>query len=230
MLLPLALLALAQQPSTTPAAPRHPLITEVLYAVAPGAAGDANKDGTRDVNGDEFIELVNPHDTPIQLAGYVLADRELSKGEKKFTSMRFKFPAVELKPGQVLVVFNGHEQKWTGPVGTAAAAPSGGNELFGSALVFTMEITSAKQGLANKGDCVQLIAPDGAVVSCITRGDGTAPAGAAKVEQAPLVTRGSIERVSKDGPLLAADSMTPGVWKANEKPAGERPKPEGGAK
>lgn len=52
----------------------HPLITEVLFNVPSGARGDANGDGTRDAVGDEFVELINPHDKPIQLQGYVLTD------------------------------------------------------------------------------------------------------------------------------------------------------------
>ncbi|MBX3377978.1 MAG: lamin tail domain-containing protein [Phycisphaeraceae bacterium] len=192
---------------------RHPLITEILYAVAPGAAGDANGDGVRDVNGDEFIELVNVHDAPIQLGGYVLADRALEKDGKAYTSLRFRFPAVELKPGQVAVVFNGHGAKWTGPVGTAKAAPEGGNGKFGGALVFTMGVDSSRVGLANKGDCVQLIAPDGAVVHCVWWGDAEAVAGAKRKEEAPLVSRGSVERETAEGPLLGQDSFTPGVWK-----------------
>jgi hypothetical protein len=207
------------------AAGRHPLVTEVLYAVAPGAAGDANGDGVRDVNGDEFIELVNVHDAPIQLGGYVLADRALEKDGKAYTSLRFRFPAVELKPGQVAVVFNGHGAKWTGPVGTGKAAPEGGNEKFGGALVFTMGVDSSRVGLANKGDCVQLIAPDGAVVHCVWWGDAEAVAGAKRKEEAPLVSRGSVERETAEGPLLGQDSFTPGVWKGKAgSKEGEEPK------
>src|SRR5205823_6103778 len=54
----------------------HPLISEVLYAVPSGERGDANADGKRDAVGDEFIELVNPHDRPIQLKGYTLMDAD----------------------------------------------------------------------------------------------------------------------------------------------------------
>src|SRR6185436_1093444 len=44
----------------------------VLYAVP--KEGDADQDGTRSATGDEFIELVNPHDKPINLKGYSLSD------------------------------------------------------------------------------------------------------------------------------------------------------------
>ena len=39
----------------------HPLITEIFFSV-PGSGGDANGDGQRSPAGDEFIELMNPHD------------------------------------------------------------------------------------------------------------------------------------------------------------------------
>jgi hypothetical protein len=189
-----------------------PLITEILYAV-PSKDGDANKDGTRDVNGDEFIELVNPHDKPIQLGGYILADRDLKKGDHSFTSMHFKFPVMELKPGEVVVVFNGHKQKWTGPVGDAAKAPAKGNEHFAGARVLTMGITSDKQGLANKGDWVQLIAPDGKVVERIYWGDAK-PEGTGDSEEAPLVSGKSIERRTKTAAFepCSTGTFSPGTW------------------
>ncbi|MFA6045777.1 MAG: hypothetical protein WC718_12405 [Phycisphaerales bacterium] len=69
----------AASPAATPATGHavpfpHPLITEVLFNVPTGAKGDANGDGTRDAVGDEFVELINPHDKPIDLKGYVLTD------------------------------------------------------------------------------------------------------------------------------------------------------------
>src|SRR5438309_1433133 len=66
----------AAQPSATPVPYPHPLISEVLYSVPSGQRGDANADGERDAVGDEFIELVNPHDKPIQLKGYTLMDAD----------------------------------------------------------------------------------------------------------------------------------------------------------
>jgi len=208
----------AVQPTAVPVAYPHPLVTEVLYAVPTGAAGDANGDGKRDANGDEFIELVNPHDKAIQLAGYVIADKELEskKDGKPFTSLRFKFPAMELQPGQVVVVFNGNGQTFKGPVGSPTAAPGAGNEHFHGAMVFSMNV-GAKQGLANKGDCVQVIAPDGQIVQAITWGDATAPKGAAKSEVAPMVTGQSVERASAMGGLMACSAtFTPGKWPAGE--------------
>lgn len=58
----------------------HPLISEILYNVPRGKSeGDADQDGKRAANGDEFIEVVNPHSKPINLKGYVLMDSKAAK-------------------------------------------------------------------------------------------------------------------------------------------------------
>jgi hypothetical protein len=138
----------------------HPIITEVLYAVPTGPAGDANKDGKREVAGDEFIELVNPHDKPIQLFGYTLTDsQEPGKGQLKFT-----FPALELPPGGVVVVFNGFNSTFSPPVGDSKTPPTGPSDSFSGAWVFTMKNASGKSALGNSGDHVMLTAPDGTPV------------------------------------------------------------------
>ncbi|MBC7835742.1 MAG: lamin tail domain-containing protein [Phycisphaerales bacterium] len=183
-------------PSNEPASPKslvsfpHPLISEVLYAV-PTSGGDANGDGTRQVAGDEFIELINPHDKPIQLKGYKLNDRNpLAKGQ-----LRFVFPTVELPPGGVVVVFNGHECKWKGPVGDSKAPPDSANERFYNALVFTFKSDTQRTSWANQGDYVLLSDPAGEPIHCVYWGtvEETIPE-AAKVEEAPLVFKSSIQR------------------------------------
>lgn len=63
-----------------PVAFPHPLITEILYAVPKGEDADANQDGKRSATGDEFIEIVNPHDKAISVKGYVLSDGVPAKG------------------------------------------------------------------------------------------------------------------------------------------------------
>ena len=177
----------------------HPLVTELLYAVPPGDKGDASKDGVRDAVGDEFIELVNPHDRPIQLKGYTITDgtpadalevpapgprpkrpgepAPARPGEKTPTTgeeseaahkqVRFVFPALELKPGDVVVVFNGHKQKIKGPVGDAAHAPAEKNENFSSAYVFSMKNDSPYIAFANTADCMIVWSPDGKPVEAI---------------------------------------------------------------
>lgn len=179
----------------------HPLITEVLYAVPTGEAGDVNGDGSRETNGDEFVELVNPHERAINLRGYVLSGKSSDDPKKKFKTLRFVFPGVTLQPGEVAVVFNGHGQKWTGPVGDTARAPEGGNERFAGARVFTMNVDSAKLGFSNKADYVMLAAPDGELVECVKWGDIKTPEKVKLVEIAPEATRGSVMRRTADGSL-----------------------------
>jgi Lamin Tail Domain len=170
----------------------HPLITEVFYAVPAGSAGDANGDGSRHATGDEFVELFNPHDRPIQLKGYTLRDRNPDDQG----ALRFTFPALELKPRQAVVVFNGFDAKWTGPVGESDKAPTGTNEKFGGAYVFTMRADSEMHGFANAGDWVLLAAPDGKPVQCVTWGEfeEKPPAGVPMLEESPKVIGRSVQR------------------------------------
>lgn len=194
------------------AAAPHPIITEVLFAVPTGPAGDANKDGKREVAGDEFIELVNPHDKPIQLFGYTLTDsQDPGKGQMKFT-----FPAFELPAGASVVVFNGYQSTFTPPYGDNKSPPTGPSDAFGGAYVFTMKIASSKMALGNSGDHVMLTAPDGTVVQRVWWSDDPAakvhegeegPAVAAKKkplidDSAPALQRTSIQR----------DSLLVGGW------------------
>jgi len=225
----------------------HPLITEVYYAVATGPGGDANGDGSRDANGDEFIELINPHDRPINLKGYTLSDKgphaitpgethdreqdkgkttgktsdksktaDKSKPKPDYHQMMFTFPECELAPGQVVVIFNGHEQKWEGPVGDKNRAPQKGHEKFHGALVFTMGISMDKVGLANKGDYVLLTAPDRTPVECVKWGDVKEPAEHGLLDEVPLVNGQSVQRRSPTGafeahPEVNGSKFSPGA-------------------
>jgi len=166
----------------------HPLLTELLFAVPAGAKGDASGDGVRDAVGDEFVELVNPHDRPIQLKGYTITDgtpadpmdppkiapgaggerrpgAEPSEADRK--QVRFAFPALELKPGEVVVVFNGYKQKLAAPVGDSRHAPAAKNERFFGAYVFSMRNDSQYIAFANTADCMILWDPDGKPVEAI---------------------------------------------------------------
>jgi hypothetical protein len=180
--------------SAIPVAFPHPLITEVYYAVAPGLAGDANGDGTRENNGDEFVELVNPHDKPIQLNGYTLSAKAPPPDTKTFTQLKWTFPPLELKPGEIVVVFNGHKQTWTGPVGDTTRAPEAGNDRFHGARVFTMKVENSRVGFVNKTDYVLLTAPDGTKVECVKWGDVKPPANCKLVEEVPAVSGQSVKR------------------------------------
>lgn len=187
---------------------------EVLFNVPMGPDGDANQDGVRDATGDEFIELMNHHNRPINLAGYVLTDRH----EEGPRQMRFEFPDVELAPGAIAVVFNGHRAAIPGPIGTSDAAPDRGNDRFGGALVFSMEIASRARALANAADALILRAPDGRAVEVVFWGspDPAPPADAMRTSEVPSRVRGSVQRLTPDGDLIPHDQIdgalfSPGV-------------------
>lgn len=181
----------------------HPLIVEVLYAVPTGPAGDANRDGERSVNGDEFVEIMNPHDRPIQLEGYTLTDS--TSGQNQF---RFTFPKFELAPGAAVVVFNGNDAKWpetlaVGDAQVAPGTPSASEAGFGGAWLFSAGVTRSGVGFANESDLVMLSAPasgaGGAVaVQRVWWGSGKAPADAKPLldEHAPSVIGASVQRES----------------------------------
>jgi hypothetical protein len=198
---PAAILALSCAPGMRGDQPPvpfpHPLITEVLYAV-PTEGGDANGDGKRHASGDEFVELVNPHDRPIHLAGYVLSDRNVGTS----AALRFEFPKMTLRPGEVVVVFNGYAQEWSGPGGTSRIPPPRGNERFAGAYVLTMEVESAAIALANSGDWVLLSDPRGRGVHLVWWGsvEEDLPA-ALLVEEAPRTSSASVQRESIAGPF-----------------------------
>jgi hypothetical protein len=240
--------AKTDQPPSTPDPARplvpfpHPLITEVLYNVPTGEGGDANKDGTRQVAGDEFVEVINPHEKPIALGGYTLSDmtsmEKTSAGKPKGNAIKWTFPPLTLKPGQVAVVFNGNASTIAGPVGDSSAAPAKGNDAFGGAFVFSMRQPSDKASFANTADWVLLTAPDGKMVELIKWGEPRVkvPAGILLVEEAPTARAGSVQRTSVNGmlavhPVTGSVSFSPGVFAmpaAHPQPApatpGEHPK------
>lgn len=192
------------EPLTEPARPvLRPLITEVLYAVPTGETGDANGDGTRHVSGDEFVEIVNPHDTPVQMLGYMITDAAASEPRGKSGGgggVRFVFPAFELPARGVVVVFNGNSASWAGPVGDAKAAPKKSDEKFGGAYVFTMRQGSQRAALGNASDAVMLSGPDGVVLQRVRWGkaaEGAADPKIAVDETAPVVNKGSVVRMGE---------------------------------
>jgi hypothetical protein len=219
----------------------HPIITEVLFDVPPGAAGDATGDGAREANGDEFVELFNPHSKPINLKGYRVVNR-LAAGDKSASrGFAFTFPACEVPPGGLVVLFNGQDSTVAGPVGTAAAAPPAVNPNFGGAQVFVAKSGKSKPtGFKNEADCAVLESPDGKPVDVVVWGnpDPPAPEGALRSQNVKARPKGSVQRVSADAtlqPHLSIDSkpFSPGVMpafgggaKPPEKPAqkpGEKP-------
>ena len=114
------------------------IINEVLYDPPPGDdAGDANGDGTREAQEDEFIEFVNIGGT-LDLSGYSVHDD---------AQERHVFPEGTVIPsGGVLVLFGGGN-----PTGT-----------FGNATVQTA--TTGLLNMNNAGDFVTLYNNNGEVV------------------------------------------------------------------
>lgn len=73
-------------------------INEILFAVPEGDSGDANQDGFRDAQDDEFIEIVNTTAELLSLAGV-----KIENGSK----VKFAFASTCLKPHAAIVVFGG---------------------------------------------------------------------------------------------------------------------------
>jgi len=77
-------------------------ISELLADPPPGPAGDANGDGTRQTYADEFVELYNYGNRPVDLSGWRLGDDDVD-GDSQF-----HFPtATLLPPGARAVLFGG---------------------------------------------------------------------------------------------------------------------------
>lgn len=196
----------------------HPLISEVLFAVPTTGDNDANKSGKREVSGDEFIEIVNPHDRAIELKGYTLTDGSPTAK----TTLKFVFPAMTLPPRGVVVVFNGHDAKIPGPVGDAKAAPIGVNENFHKGVTFTARVASSRVSFSNAGDAACLKSPGGAFIQRVRWGKADEKSGGTGFvldEIAPSSAKGSVQRdgIGKDGawkPHQEVDStpFSPGAF------------------
>lgn len=180
----------------------HPVITEVLFQIPqPVYGGDANLDGVRNPAGDQFVELMNPHDQPINLKGYTISDGRLNP-EWRLT---WTFPDFELGPGEVVVVFNGYRQdEIPGPDGDADRAPRGPNKHFGGGWVFSMHVVEGWRTFTHEGDFVLLIAPDGAYIDAVTWGaaDAIPPLDTLRVEYVEASPIGSYQRPGPWKPLM----------------------------
>lgn len=175
----------------------HPLITEIFFSV-PGSGGDANDDDRRSPAGDEFVELLNPHDRPINLIGYELSDRPTA------SQFRFRFPELVLAPGEVVVVFNGHGCDWRGPVGDGMRAPGATHSLFEGAWILTARAESEFESFSNSAEFVLLTSPAGLPVHAVEWGepDDTAPPETELLERVTPPRGRSMQRVAPGGPLL----------------------------
>ncbi len=125
---------------------KDPLVVNEFLADPPdGPAGDANGDGTRSASQDEFIEIVNRTEEPIDLSGYKLSDAD---------EVRHVFAAgTLLPPFEAAVVFGGGK-------------PAGG---FGNATENRLVFTASTGGLSlnNGGDRVRLEDAQGRIVQKI---------------------------------------------------------------
>ncbi len=107
------------------------VINEILADPPDGLAGDANRDGVRDADDDEFVELVNNSSAAVDISGVIVADS---------TSNRFTFPAnTTLTAGRAVVIFGG-------------GSPPANDPAFGGALIFTTSTLS----LGNTADTVNV--------------------------------------------------------------------------
>jgi uncharacterized protein (TIGR03437 family) len=146
---------------------RVPLVLNELLADVPpdnastaAVEGDANRDGLRRPDDDEFVELLNTSDAPVDLSGLRVADA---------TGVRFTFPAgTILAPGRAAIVFGG-------------GSPPAADPAFGGALVFTASSLS----LNDTGDTLTVKLPlGGADFLVLTQSYGTAGGPAAPQDQA----------------------------------------------
>ena len=111
------------------------VLNEVLYDPPSGSPGDANGDGIRDANDDEFVELVNSSTTSLDISGYKLYDAD----RLSINTANHEFPAnTILNPGQAVVVFGG-------------GTPTGN---FGGSLVFAA--SGQVLNLNNSGDILTI--------------------------------------------------------------------------
>lgn len=111
------------------------VLNEVLYDPPSGSPGDANGDGIRDANDDEFVELVNSSATSLDISGYKLYDAD----RLSINTANHEFPEnTILNPGQAVVVFGG-------------GTPTGN---FGGSLVFAA--SGQVLNLNNSGDILTI--------------------------------------------------------------------------
>ncbi|MBV9210409.1 MAG: lamin tail domain-containing protein [Acidobacteria bacterium] len=100
----------------------------------PAIEGDANRDGVRSSGDDEFIELFNNSNQPVDISGVVIADS---------TSNRYTFPSNTFLPsGRAAIIFGG------------GSAPAN-DPAFGGSAIFT----AGSLGLNDTGDTIQIKLP-----------------------------------------------------------------------
>lgn len=119
-----------------PASAENIVVNEVLVNVPGGADGDANGDGTRDPYDDEFVELANISDDPVEMSGV-----RILNGDR----LKYSFEPLCLLPGESVTVFGG------GSVGSSV----GGNAL----------VSEVRFSFANDGGSITVAAPTGIIAN-----------------------------------------------------------------
>jgi uncharacterized protein (TIGR03437 family) len=161
---------------------RVPIVLNEILADTPpddpatrAVEGDANRDGVRSSDDDEFVELLNHSQSPVDISGIVVADA---------TARRFTFPAgTILAAGEPLVIFGG-------------GAPPHHDPAFGNSTIFT----AASLGLNDAGDTISLKLPlGGAEITIISHSYGTAGTGAPPAPADQSLTRSPDAAVDSTG-------------------------------
>jgi hypothetical protein len=119
------------------------ILNEILYDPPSELDGDANNDGVRDPNEDEFIELYNKSDSPLDISGFQVYDSEALDTD---TSRHIIPEGTVLPPNSAIVIFGGGT-----PTGT-----------FGGSIVQTA--TGGLLNLNNAGDVLTIKDNDGITV------------------------------------------------------------------
>lgn len=139
-------------------------INEFLADPPDGLAGDANGDGARDSSQDEFIEILNRTDSPVDVGGFSIGDAD---------SIRFMFPTGTIIPAnEAAVIFGGGNP--TGEFGNARV----NNLVFKSALSLNNsgDTITIKDGANNIVETVSFGSAEGGANQSINRnpdGSGT---------------------------------------------------------
>ena len=115
------------------------IISKVYPNPATGLEGDANGDGARDTYADEFVEIVNRGESPVDISGYLIGDDDVS------AERMFRFPVkTVLASGATAVLFGGGVADYD-------------RRHF-------VDDGRIGDGLSNSGDVVRFLMPDGLVV------------------------------------------------------------------
>jgi uncharacterized protein (TIGR03437 family) len=171
---------------------RVPLVVNEIFADVPpddpatlAVEGDANRDGVRSSDDDEFVELFNYSREAVDISGIFVTDA---------TARRYTLPAgTSLAAGGALVVFGG-------------GAPTHTDPAFGGASVFT----TTSLGLNDAGDTVSLKLASGSVETTIaTQSYGTAATDAPPAPADQSLTRSPDAAPDSTGGNFNAHTLAP---------------------